>query len=133
MSDERETEIQEVVPIVEEMLTIGKRMVETGTVRVRTIVDEEQVTLNDQLARETIEVERVPMNLKVDIAPPDRDEGGTTVISIVEERLVLEKRLFVVEEVRIRRVVSTVPIELPATRRVMRAEIERDGVAQAGI
>ncbi len=90
MSDEREIETEEVLPIIEEMLTVGKRTIETGTVRVRTIVDEEQVTLNDQLARETIEVERVPMNSKVDIAPPDRDEGGTIVISIVEERFVLE-------------------------------------------
>ncbi|WP_375429397.1 hypothetical protein [uncultured Sphingomonas sp.] len=88
-----------VLPIVEEALRLGKRVVDTEQVRVRTTSHEEQVTLCGELARETV---------------------------TVEERLVVEKRLFVTEEIRLRRTASVTPVEVPATRPVMRAGIERE-------
>ena len=42
----------------------------------------------------------------------------------------IEKRLFLVEELRLRRTTVVVPVEVDATRRVMRAEVERDGNIQ---
>jgi stress response protein YsnF len=36
--------------------------------------------------------------------PPTREEGDTTILSVVEEIIVIERRLFLKEEVHIRRV-----------------------------
>jgi uncharacterized protein (TIGR02271 family) len=115
------------IPLVEEEVRIGKREVETGHVRVRTHVEEEQVNLSEMLERELVDVERVPMEIEVETAPaPFRDKYGVLIVPIVEERLVVSKRLFVVEELRIHRRRTEERVEVPATRRVMRAEIERD-------
>ncbi|GGE97355.1 YsnF/AvaK domain-containing protein [Sphingomonas prati] len=115
------------IPLVEEVVEIEKRVVETGRVRVRTIVDDEQVRVTDTLQRENVDVERIAIGREVDVAPAVREEGEFLIVPIVEERLVIEKRLFLVEEIRLRRTTVTIPVEADATRRVMRAEIERDG------
>jgi len=114
------------IPLVEEVVGIEKRVVETGRVRVRTFVDDEQVRVADTLQRETVDVERIAIGREVDTAPTVREEGEFLIVPIVEERLVIEKRLFLVEEIRMRRTTATIPVEVDTTRRVMRAEIERD-------
>ena len=43
------------------------------------------------------------VNRPVEAAPPVREEGDTVVIPLVEETLVVEKRLMVREEIRITR------------------------------
>jgi len=91
-----------VVPIVAEELEIGKRRVETGRVRLRTVVTERQETVDVPLEREEVEVERVEINQFVDQAPAARREGGDLVIPLVEEVLVVEKRLRLKAEVRVR-------------------------------
>ena len=48
-------------------------------------------------------VERVPVDQFVDEAPQVRTEGDVTIIPVLEERYVLEKRLVLVEELHIRR------------------------------
>lgn len=113
------------IELVEEQLHVGKRERTTGTIRVQTRVAEEHVLLSDTLRQQRIEVERVAMNRPIETAPDIRDEGDTVVIPVVEERLVVEKRLFLVEEVRLRRVASDARIEIPATRRVMHADVVR--------
>ncbi len=116
------------IPLVEEQVSVGKREVETGRVHVRTRVEEEQSTLTESLERDVVDVERVPMGIEVETAPqPFTDEHGVYIVPIVEERLVVEKRLFVVEELRIRRKHTQSQVEVPVTRRIMRAEVDRDG------
>lgn len=115
------------IPLVEEVVQIDKRVVETGRVQVRTFVDDEQVHITDALKREIVDVERITIGREVDVAPSVREEGEFLIVPIVEERLVIEKRLFLVEELRLRRTTVVVPVEADATRRVMRAEVERDG------
>ena len=123
--------IEQRIPLVEEVLGIEKRVVETGRVRVRTIVDEVPEVLRDALARETLEFERVAIDRPIEEAPPIREENGVLVIPMVEERLVAVKQLFLVEEVRVHRRRTLEPTEIAATRRVMRAEIERLDGAEA--
>lgn len=115
----------EVIELAEESVFIDKRVVETGRVRVRTEVDSEDVILRNALVRENVEVERVAMSREVAVAPKIRDDGEFLVIPIIEERLVVEKKLFLVEEIRIRRSSITVPVEVPVKRRAMRAVVER--------
>jgi uncharacterized protein (TIGR02271 family) len=116
---------EERIPIVEETVAVGKREVETGRVRVHTVVEEENLNLTELLERDVVDIERVPVGREVEQAPLPFEEGDVLVIPIVEERVVVQKRLVVVEEVRIRRHHQQTQTEIPVTRRVMHAEIER--------
>ena len=118
--------VSQAVPVVEELVTLEKHLVETGRVRVRTTVEDEPVTLKEQVARQPVEIDRVAIGRPVEHAPEIREEGDVIVIPIVEERLVAVKQLFLVEEVRVRRTTTVAPVEVAASRRVMHAVVERD-------
>ena len=66
-------------------------------------------------------------------APAARVEGDTTVIPVVEERLVVVKRLVLVEEVRVRHVLERQVVSEPVVLRRQRAVVERvPSVGDAG-
>src|SRR3954464_8937434 len=95
-----------VVPLISEELRLEKRETSTGKVRVQTVVE-----TVDELARATLEedslaLKRVPVGKEVVEPPAIRTEGDVTIIPIVEERMIVEKRLVLVEEVHIRRTTS---------------------------
>ena len=113
------------VPIIEEAITVAKTMIQTDAVRVITSVEEREVVVEDVLAREALSVQRYPMERQVDAAPPPREDGKTTIISIVEERAILVKQLFVIEEVHVTREQTQEPVAIPITMRSTRASIER--------
>ena len=48
------------IPLVEERLSIAKRQVECGRVRVRVTVEERVETASEELLRDKLEIERVP-------------------------------------------------------------------------
>ncbi len=92
-----------VVPVVEERLLVGKRLVETGKVRLRKTVQEYETSLDETLAVRTYDVERVVLNQPVVSAPGVRLDGETTVYPIVEEQLIVTRQLVLKEELRITR------------------------------
>ena len=95
-----------VLPIVEETLNVSKRDVVTGRVRVRTVTDLSEERVRQELSGQHVEVERVPVDVLIerDAAPPEpRTEGDVTIVPILEEVLVVEKRLLLKEELRITR------------------------------
>ena len=96
-----------VIPLLAEEVAVAKQVVETGRVQVARVTHEHEQLIDELLARETAEVERVRIGQHVDAMPAVREEGDTVVIPIVEEVLVIERRLFLKEEVRVRRVRST--------------------------
>lgn len=114
--------------LVEETLRLDKRVIETGRVRVRSVVEEEPVVLRRQLEQTRVEVVHVPVDRVVDRVPAERTVDGVQILSVVEERFRLVRELVLVEEVHISRVVSTEPFETTATRRTMRAVVERDPI-----
>ncbi len=81
-----------VIPIVEEQAVILKRKTLTEGVRVRTVVHEDEAVINEPVASETIEVERVPLDRWVEGPVPVRQEGDTTIVTLLEEVVVTEKR-----------------------------------------
>jgi stress response protein YsnF len=111
--------------LTEETAIIDKRRVETGRVRVRLRTESVEETARAELEGEAVEVTRVPIGRLVDAAPPFRTEGDVTVISIVEEVLVIEKRLNLKEEVHIRRRTTRETVETPVMLRRQHAEVER--------
>jgi len=93
--------------LLAEQLVVTRRRVEHDIVRVKTVTREREQQVDEPLTDERIEVERVPIGRIVEAVPPVREEGDTTVMPVVEEVVVVERRLMLKEEVRIRRVRST--------------------------
>lgn len=87
-------------------------------------VMEREETIDEPLLRESVEVERVPINRIVAEAPPSRQEGDTLIIPVLEEVLVVEKRLMLKEEVRITRTQTEVHQPQAVTLRTEEAVIE---------
>lgn len=112
------------LPISEEVLSVDKQIVEGRHVRVRTIVEERGEVLHETLRKGVVDVQRVPVGEFVNEAPQVREEGDLLIVPVVEERLVVDRRLFLVEEVRLRHSIKEIPADIPETRRVMRAVVE---------
>lgn len=93
-----------IIPLVAEELAVTKRVIETGRVAVTRVTRERSELIIEALAQENVEISREEIGRQVESMPVIRQEGDTVVIPIVEERLVIERRLFLKEEVRVRRV-----------------------------
>jgi stress response protein YsnF len=117
-----------VLPLIEEELRVAKREEVTGRVRVRTVTDTAEELVRQELQGERVDVERVPVDKLVEpgVEPPQiRTEGNVTILPVLEEVLVVEKRLLIKEELRITRHPTTEIAEIPVTVRKQRAVIER--------
>ncbi|XYD09083.1 YsnF/AvaK domain-containing protein [Methylobacterium sp. NMS12] len=117
-----------VLPLVEETARIDKRAVETGRVRVSTRTETVDQVLRERLRSDTVEVTRVSVNRTLsesELPPAVREEDGVTIIPVLEEILVVEKRLVLKEEVHIRRTTADEDVEVPVTLRRQHAVVER--------
>ena len=93
-----------VLPLLSEEISVSRRIVETGIVKVATVTHGREVLVDEPVVHERVEVERVAIGRFVDTFPDVREEGDTTIIPVVEEVIVVEKRLVLKEEVHLRRV-----------------------------
>jgi uncharacterized protein (TIGR02271 family) len=117
-----------VLPIVEEELQVGKRRIESERIQVRMLTDLAEELVRQELAGEHLEVERIPIDLLIEPGadlPRIRTEGSVTIFPVLEEVVVVEKRLRLKEEVRITKRVTTETTETPITVRKQRAIVER--------
>jgi len=106
---------------------VRKRKVETGGVRVKKIVHEREEVVDEPLMREEVQVKRVPINRVVDAPVPVRHVGNTMIISLLEEVLVVEKRLMLKEELHITKGEVETYKPQRVTLRTEEAVIERVG------
>jgi len=116
---------EEFIQLVEETAAVGKREVVTGRVRVQTVTATVEELTHAEVQRESVEVTRVPIDKMVETAPEIRTEGDVTIVPVLEEVLVVEKRLVLKEELHIRRSITTEAVEVPVTLRKQRAIVER--------
>jgi uncharacterized protein (TIGR02271 family) len=121
---------KEVVPVVEETAVVRKERVATETVRLRKRVHEDEEVLDVPVQTETIEVERVPVGRWLDAPADVRHEGDTTVYPVVEEVLVVEKRLRLVEEVRVTRRQETRHVQERVGLRREEIVVEREAASR---
>jgi len=94
------------VPVVREEVQVDKRVVDTGRgVRIHKTVAEHPCHIDERLTRDELEISHVPVDriVPLDAAPATRYEGDTLVVPILEEVLVVERRVRIKEEVRITR------------------------------
>ena len=117
-----------VIPLSEEKVTVSKREVETGRVRVALTTETETVVARETLRGGRVEVERVPVGRMLpegEPAPQSREEGDTLIVPVVEEVAVVVKRLVVREEVRLRFVPTEARFEETVALRRQRATVDR--------
>jgi uncharacterized protein (TIGR02271 family) len=94
------------IPITEEELVVGRRTVDLGAVRVSKTTETRQVIVDDPIVTEEVHVERRRIDRPVSSEEPPvtRTEGDTTIFPVLEEVVVVEKRLILREEIRVTRI-----------------------------
>src|SRR3954447_7420569 len=112
--------------LTEEDLRVEKRNIPAGKVRVKTVVESFDEVVREALQTERVEIRHVHVGKEVQSIPTVRTEGDTTIIPVVEEVLVVEKRLLLKEEIHVRRKSSEESVEVPVTLRKQRAIVERE-------
>lgn len=114
-----------VIPVLVETVNVRRQKRVTGGVRVTKHVRTRDEVIEPVRSEETVEVKRVPIGRRVDETPPVRQEGNVTIVPILEEVLVVEKRLVLREELHIIRRRREVSERYTVTLRQEEAEIER--------
>ena len=122
-----QSEMVEVIPVVEETLRITKREFESGRVLVHKTVTERDEVAEVLLRQQDLIVERVPIGRTVSEAPQTRQDGDTLIVPILEEVLVVEKRLVLKEELHIRKHSSERTEQHKVRLRTEHVEIEQTG------
>lgn len=117
------------VPVLQEDVAVTVREVPRERVRVRRRVVTDHREVSTPVWVERVEVERVPRGVIVDRAPPSRHDGDTLVIPIVEEVPVVETRLVLREELRVRVIREREIVHQRVAVRRHEVEIEREPVA----
>jgi uncharacterized protein (TIGR02271 family) len=113
------------IPVLEETLRVDKTVSETDRVFIRTSVLERTEYADLELHSGEAIIERVPLNLLVDAPPAIRQEGDTIIAPVVEEIMVVEKRLLLKEEIHIRRQQVVQLIRQPVRLRSEEVSLER--------
>src|SRR5215469_1119599 len=96
-----------VLRLYAEDATVSRQTVETGRVRVAKVTRVRDHLVDELLASTNVEVERVPIGRVIDAMPAVKDEDGLLVVPVVEETVVVERRLVLKEELHIRRIQTT--------------------------
>lgn len=127
-NDNWQTESENIIhtiPVIEENIHIGKKVVETGRVRIIKTVHEEEALVEAALLQEEVQVERVPVNQYIETPPQVRYEGDVMIIPVIQEVVVIEKRLMLVEEIRVNKHQTEKKVSETVTLRKEEIHIER--------
>jgi uncharacterized protein (TIGR02271 family) len=125
-SDDRNT----VIPVIHEQVTVSKETVNSNKVHIRKRVTEEVANVNIPLINEGYDIKKVPVKKIVDAPPPVRQEGDTTIIPVVQEVLIIEKRYEIVEEVHVIKRKEEVPFTQQVSLLKEHVEVERIPIDQ---
>ena len=90
------------IAVVEEELEVLRDSTVTGAVRVRVQPRLQPETVDVAATRTEVDVERVAVGREVQTALPPWQDGEVWVVPVYEERVVLERRLVLKEELRLR-------------------------------
>lgn len=120
-------ELVAVIPVIQESIRVEKREFESGKVVVHKTVTERDEAVEVLLRQQDLSVERVPVGRVVQEAPQTRQEGDTLIVPILEEVLVVEKRLVLKEELHIRKRSSERVEQQTVRLRSENVEIEQTG------
>jgi stress response protein YsnF len=120
----RDDEESAAIPLAEERLAVSKRPVERR-VRISTVTEDVPTGFVEELRAERVDVQHVAVERELNERPDIRFEDDVMIIPVVEERLVIEKKLFLVEEVHVRRIEGVDRVERPVTLKRQRVVVDR--------
>jgi uncharacterized protein (TIGR02271 family) len=115
------------LPVMAEEMTVGKRAVQRGGVRVYSRVTEKPVEEQVQLRDEHVSVERRPVNRALSSADRDAFTDSTMEVTETDEEAVVSKQARVVEEVVVRKDVQDRTETVRDTVRRTDVEVEQLG------
>ena len=92
------------IPLHVEEVSVSRREIKKANVQIALITGTREQLIDEELTHVRVEIERVPIGRTIEVVPPISQEGDTTIIPVVEEIVVVERRLVLKEEVRVRRV-----------------------------
>jgi stress response protein YsnF len=94
------------IPLHVEEVSVSRREVEKANVEIALITGTRGQLIDEELTQVRVEIERIPIGRTIDVVPPITEEGDTTIIPVVEEIVVVERRYVLTEEIHIRRVTT---------------------------
>lgn len=93
-----------VIPVVEEVLKVDKKLVETGRIHIRKEINKEEKQIEIPLINESYEVEKVKVKNQIFDQPPSiRHEGNVIVIPVIKEVAEIKIRYEVTEEIHLKK------------------------------
>ena len=123
---EHNKEADVTLKLAEEQIELTKQKVVDGRVRVTRSTTEHDEVINTLLNKEKVEVEHVAKAQHVEPMPEIREENGVLIVPVVEEEIVVVRKLVLKEEIHIRKVQETVPFQEVVTRRKQQVNIEKE-------
>jgi uncharacterized protein (TIGR02271 family) len=117
---------EQVIPVYEEELKVGKRQVEQGHVRVRVYTVEHPVQEGVTLREERVAVERRPADRRMSEVPGGAFQERTMDVTTYREEPVVAKEARVKEEIRVRKEANQRTETLRDTVRHSEVEVEDD-------
>jgi stress response protein YsnF len=127
-SQDRELEQQSVVPVVAEQAVVSKRQIVSERTRITVSTEAHEELVEHSLTTTDVAIERRPVGHVFgpgESLPGVRTEGDVTVIPVFEEVLVVETRLQLKEELRIRQQAKRELVSTPVVLRRQHVEIDR--------
>jgi uncharacterized protein (TIGR02271 family) len=112
------------IPIIEEKMEVGKREVETGGVRLKSRVVQENVEENVNLRSERVHVEQTPVNRPATASDLETFKEGTIEMKEYAEVPVVTKEAFVTGEVSLEKEVEETNQTVEGTVRKTEVETE---------
>ena len=114
------------IPLHAEELFVERRQVDTHHVRVDITTVMDDVLIDELLRRSHASIERVAVGRIVPEMPGTRQVGDVLIVPVVEEVAVVEKRLFLKEEIHIRLVETSHRHQETVTLRRQQAVFSRE-------
>ena len=118
-------EPQQVMHLLAEDLEVDRRQVEAGRVQIRRITRTESREVDEELARLDAEIEHVAIGIEVESVPAVRETEDRIIIPVVEEIVVVERRLMLREEIHVHKRHSSARHQEQVILRIQEALVTR--------
>ena len=115
------------IPLHVEEISVSRREIKKATVQVALVTGTREQLIDEELTHVRVEIERFSIDQTVEAVPPIRQEGDITIIPVVEEVVIVERRLVLKEEVRVRRVSTKEQHQETVVLRQQEAVVTREG------
>lgn len=116
---------QHVIPVVQEKTVVEKTPTVRGSLQVHVRSRTREERLSIPVSAEDTEVRRVHIDRFVESPPPVRQEGDVIIVPLVEEVVVVQRRLKLREEVHLIRHTTTRHVERRVELRSEHASVSR--------